>query len=85
MDEADAIINAKIVSNLRKAVVAARETDHMYGRTSDHKRSLVHSIILAMLPTEEPFHLWRIAKQLGLGWGTYCWIYKAVHQLCEKL
>ena len=29
VDEADAIINANIVSNLRKAIVTAKETDHM--------------------------------------------------------
>mgnify|MGYP001261901517 CR=1 FL=1 len=38
-----------------------------------------------MLPTEEPFHLWRIAKQLGLGWGTYYRIYNIVRKLQKKL
>ena len=73
-----------MVTNLQKAAKLARRTDQLRGWTSNDKRSLIHSIVLATLPTTK-VGLHQIAEQLEIPWSTYRQIVKAVHPSQRQL
>ena len=81
--DASFVVDQYLIQNIKQVIKLLAETQNSKGRTTDDKRSVVHSIVLACLPSpnlqgKQPSDRAVADASIGLHWSTYRRIVKGV-------